>query len=102
MVNPNGITQDAPELRDVLLVFLESASSLCNLMNTTMATVLNEIMSIQADEACGASYGERSDARVNSRNGYRPRRLGTTAGTLDLMVPKLRSRSFFPTDLFDR
>ena len=102
MVNPNRITHDAPELRDVLLGFLESASSLCDMMNTTMAAVLNEIMSIQADEACGASYGERNDARVNSRNGYRKRKLETTAGTLPLMVPKLRSGSYFPTDLFER
>lgn len=49
--------------------FLDSASSLCDMMNTTMAAVLNEIMSIQADEACGAEYGARTEARVNSRNG---------------------------------
>ena len=102
MVNTNRITQDAPELRDVLLGFLESASSLCDMMNTTMAAVLNEIMSIQADEACGAEYGSRSESRVNSRNGYRERRLETTVGTLPLMVPKLRSGSYFPTDLFER
>ncbi|MBQ9003585.1 MAG: IS256 family transposase [Eggerthellaceae bacterium] len=102
MVNPNRISHDAPELRDVLLGFLESASSLCDMMNTTMAAVLNEIMSIQADEACGAPYGERSEARVNSRNGYRERKLETTVGTLPLMVPKLRSGSYFPTDLFER
>ena len=102
MVNPNRIAHDTPELRDVLLGFLESASSLCDMMNTTMAAVPNEIMSIQADEACGASYGERSEARVNSRNGYRKRDLDTTVGTLPLMVPKLRSGSYFPTDLFER
>ena len=62
MVNPNTITQGAPELRDILLGFLESASSLCDTMSTTMAAALNEIVSIQADEACGAAYGERSDA----------------------------------------
>ena len=102
MVNPNRITQDAPDLRDVLLGFLESASSLCDMINTTMAAVLNEIMSIQADDACGAEYGSRSESRVNSRNGYRKRDLATTAGTLPLMVPKLRSGSYFPTDLFER
>lgn len=102
MVNPNRIANDAPELKEVLLGFLESASSLCDMMNTTMAAVLNEIMSIQADEACGAEYGSRSASRVNSRNGYRGRRLETTVGTLDLRVPKLRSGSYFPTDLFER
>ena len=52
MVSPNRITHDNPELRDVLLEFLDSASSLCDMMNTTMAAVLNEIMSIQAEQAC--------------------------------------------------
>ena len=102
MVSPNRITHDNPELRDVLLEFLDSASSLCDMMNTTMAAVLNEIMSTRADEACGAEYGARSDRRVNSRNGYRSRRLDTTVGTLDLRIPKLRSGSYFPTDLLER
>ncbi|MCH3956348.1 MAG: IS256 family transposase [Olsenella sp.] len=102
MVNNNRMPHDSPELREVLMGFLDSASSLCDMMNTTMAAVLNEVMSIQADEACGAGYGERSDARVNSRNGYRERRLETTVGTLPLLVPKLRSGSYFPTDLFER
>ncbi len=30
-----------------------------------------------ADAVCGAAYGERSEARVNSRNGYRPRTVDT-------------------------
>lgn len=102
MVNPNRIHHADPELKDVLLGFLESASSLCDMMNTTMAAVLNEIMSIQADEACGADYGTRSEARVNSRNGYRERKLDTTVGTLDLRIPKLRSGSYFPTGLLER
>ena len=102
MVSPNRITHDNPELRDVLLEFLDSASSLCDMTDTTMAAVPDEIMSIQADEACGAEYGARSDRRVNSRNGYRSRRLDTTVGTLDLRIPKLRSGSYFPTDLLER
>lgn len=101
MVN-NRISHDGAELKEVLLGFLESASSLCDMMNTTMAAVLNEIMSIQADEACGAEYGSRSEARVNSRNGYRRREVATTVGTLDLRIPKLRSGSYFPTELLER
>ena len=102
MVSPNRITHDNPELGDVLLEFPGSASSLCDMTDTTMAAVPDEIMSIQADEACGAEYGARSDRRVNSRNGYRSRRLDTTVGTLDLRIPKLRSGSYFPTDLLER
>lgn len=102
MVNRDRISHDGAELKEVLLGFLESASSLCDMMNTTMAAVLNEIMSIQADEACGAQYGSRSESRVNSRNGYRRREVATTVGTLDLRIPKLRSGSYFPTDLLER
>lgn len=102
MVSQNRITHADPELKEVLLGFLDSASSLCDMMNTTMAAVLNEIMSIQADEACGAEYGKRSEGRVNSRNGYRRRSLETTVGTMPLLVPKLRSGSYFPSDLFER
>lgn len=50
------------------------------MMNATMAAMLNEIMSIQADEVCGAGYGERTDARVNSRNGCRRRDLRELPG----------------------
>lgn len=96
MAHFNRITQNNSELKDVLLGFLESASSLCDMMNTTIAAELNEIMSIQADEACGAEYGSRETGRINSRNGYRSRRLDTTIGTLDLKIPKLKSGSFFP------
>lgn len=91
-----------PELKEVLLGFLESASSLCDMMNTTMAAVLNEVMSIQADEACGAAYGRRDPNRTNSRNGYRERGLQTSVGTLDLRIPKLRRGSYFPTEILER
>ena len=102
MVSPNRITHDNPEPRDVLLEFPGSASSLCDMTDTTMAAVPDEIMSIQADEACGAEYGARSDRRVNSRNGYRSRRLDTTVGTPGLRIPKPGSGSYFPTDLLER
>ena len=45
---------------------------------------------------CQAAYGERTEERVNSRNGYRDRRWDTRVGTIDLQVPKLREGSYFP------
>ncbi|GLZ14865.1 hypothetical protein Acsp04_51000 [Actinomadura sp. NBRC 104425] len=45
---------------------------------------------------CGAGYGQRSDERVNRRNGYRERTWDTRAGTVELAIPKLRSGSYFP------
>jgi transposase-like protein len=39
---------------------------------------------------------ERSEYRTTQRNGTRPRVLSTTAGDLNLKIPKLRQGSFFP------
>jgi transposase-like protein len=54
------------------------------------------MMSAQADQVCGADYGQRSPERTNQRNGYRAREWDTRAGTVELAVPKLRAGSFFP------
>ena len=37
----------------------------------------------QASMQCDAGYGERTDERDNSRNGYRPRRWDTRAGSIE-------------------
>jgi transposase-like protein len=59
-------------------------------------TFAEALMSAEADAVCGAPYGERSEERVNSRNGYRAREWDTRAGTVELAVPKLRTGSYFP------
>jgi putative transposase len=59
-------------------------------------------MSAEADEICGAEYRKRSPERVNMRNGYRPpRALDTRIGTLDLLIPKLRKGSYYPSWLLE-
>ncbi len=45
----------------------------------------------------GAGPHERTEARTAQRNGHRTRTLITTAGDLELRIPKLRSGSFFPS-----
>ena len=45
---------------------------------------------------CGAAYGERSEDRTNSRNGYRVRDWDTRVGTIDLSIPKLREGTYNP------
>jgi transposase-like protein len=61
-----------------------------------------EVMGAEADSLCGAGYGERSEGRLNRRNGYRVRPWDTRAGTIDLAIPKLREGSYFPDWLLDR
>jgi putative transposase len=59
-------------------------------------------MGAEADEICGAGYGERSEERTNCRNGYRPREWDTPVGTIELAIPKLRTGSYFPDWLLER
>ena len=54
-------------------------------------TMAEARMSAEADAVCGAGYGERSEERLNRRNGYRERDWDTRAGTVELAMPKLRT-----------
>ncbi|HPT96135.1 MAG TPA: IS256 family transposase [Microbacteriaceae bacterium] len=56
-----------------------------------------ELINAEAETMIGAAPYERSENRATQRNGTRPRTLSTTAGDLDLKIPKLREGSFFPS-----
>jgi hypothetical protein len=73
-----------------------------DLMRDLLTTFVNALLGAQADAVCGAGYGERTEERVNSRNGYRHRELDTRVGTLDVAVPKLRTGSLYPDWLLER
>ena len=59
-------------------------------------------MELEVDNLTGAGHGERSDDRLNSRNGYRTRNWETRAGTVPVAIPKLRKGSYFPSFLDPR
>ncbi|PXY16968.1 IS256 family transposase [Prauserella flavalba] len=73
-----------------------------DLLRNLLSTFVQALMGAEADAVCGAGYGERSEERVNSRNGYRHRDFDTRIGTIDLAIPKLRSGSYFPEWLLER
>jgi putative transposase len=62
----------------------------------TLQHALQRLMEMDVEALCQAAYGERSDERINSRNGYRDRAYETRAGKVELKIPKLRSGSYFP------
>jgi transposase-like protein len=64
--------------------------------------VLQRLMDAEAEQRCGAGRHERSEYRVNQRNGYRERTLETRLGTMDLRIPKLRTGSYLPSFLEPR
>jgi len=60
-------------------------------------TIYQALIEAELTAVIGAGPHERSEARLAQRNGHRARLLTTTAGDLDLRIPKLRTGSFFPS-----
>ena len=56
-----------------------------------------ELIDAETAAFIGAAPYERTSERTTTRNGSRPRVLSTTAGDLELRIPKLRQGSFFPS-----
>ena len=82
------------EVTELLEQQLQGA--LPDLLREMIGAFANAMMSAQADQVCGAGWGERSEERTNRRNGYRAREWDTRAGTVELAVPKLREGTYFP------
>jgi putative transposase len=76
--------------------YLEDDDIDSDLPRAMLQSFAEALMSAQASLQCGADYGERSEERENSRNGYRRRRWDTRVGTIDLAVPKLRRGVYSP------
>ena len=73
-----------------------------DLLREMVRSFAEALMGAEADSLCGAAFRERSEERVNRRNGYRERPFDTRAGTITLAVPKLRSGSYYPDWLLER
>jgi putative transposase len=72
------------------------------MLRAMVALFAQQLMGAEADALCGADYGQVSEGRTNSRNGYRARAWDTRAGTVELAIPKLRAGSYFPEWLLER
>jgi len=90
IINPAGLLDQA----------LGDASP--DLMRHLLSTVVNALLSADADQCGGAEYGTASPERVNSRNGYRhrdPRHPGRhhrrrhTETPLGLVLPGMAPRT---------
>ena len=67
----------------------------------TVEETLNAMLDAEADQLCGAGRYERSQARQDTRAGSYERTLQTSAGEVNLKVPKLR-RQTFETAIIER
>ena len=73
-----------------------------DMMRSLLQTMINALLSADADAVIGAEYGRPAPGRSAQRNGYRHRDLDTRVGTVNVAVPKLRTGSYFPEWLLER
>jgi transposase-like protein len=68
-------------------------------MAQAMQVLLNECMKIERQQAIGAAPFERSKDRRGQANGFKPKRVKTRIGELQLAVPQVRGMPFYPSAL---
>ncbi len=71
-------------------------------MRSLLQTMINALLSADADAVVGAEFGRPTPGRTTQRNGYRRRDLDTRVGTIDVAIPKLRKGTYFPEWLLER
>ncbi|MGH2876692.1 MAG: IS256 family transposase [Solirubrobacteraceae bacterium] len=71
-------------------------------LRETLQVVLHAVMDADVSAQIGAGLHEHAPGRTAYRNGYRPRRWDTRAGTIDLRIPKLREGAYLPAFLEPR
>jgi transposase-like protein len=71
-------------------------SSEADLLREMIGFAAERLMALEVGGLTGAGHGERSESRINQRNGYRERDWQTRAGTVELRIPKLRRGTSFP------
>ncbi len=60
---------------------------------------LQQLIELEVASMLDAERHERTDDRLGYRSGSRPRLRTTQVGDIPLAIPKLRSGSFFPSNL---
>lgn len=70
-------------------------------MGHAMQLLVNECMKIERQEFLGVGPYQRSESRNGRANGFKPKRVKTRVGELDLRVPQVRDaeENFYPSAL---
>jgi putative transposase len=94
---------ERPRMTAVDLVDKLLTSEHADVLRESVAWLVTQLMEAEVGELTGAELGERApDRRQAQRNGYRPRRWDTRVGELELVIPRLRTGSYFPSFLEPR
>lgn len=96
MMTQINFTLDFDKLKDEI-----TRSNLNDIVKSSLVLVLNQYMELERDRYIKASSHERSEDRMDYRNGYYERELIMASGKIRLRVPRTRSGEF-STDLFEK
>jgi putative transposase len=91
----HNVAVSMSEVKNMFLMHFEQAN------RYVTQRVYQQILAVDFEAHVAARRYERTDKRRGQRNGYRPRTLATSAGVLQLQVPRDRAGQFQP-ELFGR
>ena len=97
-----SVLQGGPDAGEALMSLMSECCDLREFGAQVLRLAIDALMAAEADALCGAPWGARSEARANSRNGYRTRPLKTSLGDVELDVPKLRRGTYYPESILTR
>ena len=66
-----------------------------NLLREMIGFAAERLLEMEVGALTGSGYGEKNPLRHAQRNGYCDRDRQTRAGTVELLIPKLRKGSYF-------
>ncbi|WP_024287948.1 IS256 family transposase [Cellulomonas sp. KRMCY2] len=89
------MAMDQSALLDLLTALKDT--EVTDRVRTATEHLYQELIDAEATAVIGAGPWQRTAERTALRNGSRDRVLTTTAGDLELRIPKLRTGSFFPS-----
>lgn len=74
---------------------IQTAEDIQEALKDLLGSTLKEMMEAEMDEHLGYGRSERSDSD-DYRNGYKPKRINSSFGSMDIQVPQDRKSTFEP------
>ena len=66
-------------------------------LNKAFEVLYNEAMKVERNRYLQAEPYQRTEERIDYANGYKPKQLNSRLGKLELLIPQVRSRQFYPS-----
>ena len=89
-------TKDSNNIGDIVEMLNEEG---LEGLDKVVSTLVNHAMEVERSKYLQAQPYERTETRVDYANGFKPKRLKSRLGMLDLAIPQVRGSNFYPSTL---